>query len=103
VWQIPGVVSVLILMYLIAFSLYHLGFAIRNLARNVTAIELWNERGVAGYDKGCLRNFEEVCGSRVWIGCWMVPCCVCVRPLEDGFYQSAGMLSEVSSLQTGIE
>jgi hypothetical protein len=75
-------------------------FAARNLARNSTAIEVWNDRNAVIYDKGCLENYEEVCGSRSWIACWPVPCCFCFRPLEDGFYHSARIESDGASIQT---
>jgi hypothetical protein len=98
--DIPGIVSVLVLLYFVAFSGYHFCFAARNLARNTTALELWNDRPAAVYNRGCIRNYEEVCGSRKWILCWPVPCCACFAPLEDGFYGAGRVDSEVASVQS---
>jgi hypothetical protein len=105
--DLPGLGSVLVLLYLAALGAYHFAFAARNLARNRTAIELWNGRATAAYDKGCVANYEEVCGARRWMCCWPFPCFACFPPLEDGFYAGgdaaaapAGGLSDGASVQS---
>jgi hypothetical protein len=68
------------------FSLYQFWHAIRNLIVGITIVERYHKKEVK-QARECLKNFEEVCGSRWFCICWIFPCCMCFKPLEDGFYQ----------------
>jgi hypothetical protein len=81
-----GLGTIPLLLFMLCFSGYHFACACRNLGRNATSIEVWRKRTAPCYDKGCIGNYEEVCGPRACIPCWVFPCATCFQPLEDGFY-----------------
>jgi hypothetical protein len=43
------------------------------MCRNVTSWEGWNRIPPARFDRGCVANCEDVCGSRKRWFCWMCP------------------------------
>jgi hypothetical protein len=58
----------------------------RNISQNATTIEVlygvWQERKNP-YDRGCARNWEDVCGSWAWCWLWWLP--IKFPMVEDGF------------------
>jgi hypothetical protein len=62
----------------------------RNACANVTIIEqvtgAWDEFPNV-YEKGCVSNWEEICGTRKFWPCWLLP--VPIPRVIDGFGYSA--------------
>ena len=84
-WYIPGIASIVFLLFEGGFSIFYFLRSFRNLTRNVTMLEQWRNE-VKGWDRGCCNNFEEVCGSRKYAVFWPFPFVFCLQPLEDGLY-----------------
>jgi hypothetical protein len=71
-------------------AVWHFCIAARNVIWNVTNIELFKGRSSdeeVNYDRGWVSNCEEICGPRWLMPCWLIPCCACFQPAEDGMYE----------------
>jgi hypothetical protein len=92
-WWLIGAVATVAIVAAGGFGLYHFAIAVQNLIVGVTSVERYKmERHGAPTtpsSQGCVRNCEDVCGHRALCLCWLLPCCVCIEPLEDGFYANA--------------
>jgi hypothetical protein len=91
-WAVIGAVSTFVTTVPGLISLYYFSQGVRNVANGVTGVELFYNRIPQTRSLSCLKNCEEICGSRKWICCWCFPFCCCFEPLEDGFYTAASIL-----------
>lgn len=99
-FAIPGLVTLVFILFLAGFSLYHFVVSMNRLRKNVTSLEVWGNRASDEYNRGCYRNFEEVCGHRKYAICWPFPFITCLRPMSDGFYNEANVFESEISTQT---
>lgn len=88
-----------VVMYL---SLTHFLEAFVNLSHNVTGIELYkatkeNKKLPVSYDKGCFKNFSEVCGPKKYCPLWVIPI-ACLNPTIDGLYTNYVAAEEVKQV-----
>ena len=97
---IPGLTTIAFLLFLAVFSCYQFVVSMYRLRKNMTSLEHWGNRVNPDWDKGCCRNFEEVCGNRRFGICWPFPFCTCLSPMEDGFYNNIAMFESEISIQT---
>lgn len=70
------------------FSAFHFVVGLYDIAKNITSIERHHAKKVEihNYSRGCLNNFEEVCGPPKYILCWPFPI-FCLSPGVDGLYE----------------
>jgi hypothetical protein len=76
-------IGAVLVLVLAGFSMFYFVTGFANLVRNRTLIEVWGKTASARFNRGCCRNFADVCGEK-WC-CCMWPCpFVCLNPLWDG-------------------
>lgn len=67
------------------YSAKHLVLTIIHMVHNRTSLEVWFPKDEQSYDRGCVVNTEEVCGT-----CAMCPLmpfpCYCHEQIENGIY-----------------
>jgi hypothetical protein len=84
-----GAVNTLFVMVAGCIACWHFCKGSRNAIRNWTVVELHKQQqsnDVNHFDKGCVRNCEEICGPKWLLPCWIVPCCACFQLAENGMY-----------------
>ncbi|EAY10311.1 DHHC zinc finger domain containing protein [Trichomonas vaginalis G3] len=84
--QVFALVIAPFFLYMMGFALHHFRHAFINAIHNKTIIEKHNKRNTDDFNRGCLNNFEEICGSKYLMFLWPIPC-VCLQPKGDGLYQ----------------
>ena len=85
IWYAFGILTTLIACFYGIYSLFTFFSALHNLARNVTTYELMTKNDASIWNHGCIRNFEEVCGSKKCLLFWPFPF-ICLETIENGFY-----------------
>jgi hypothetical protein len=90
--SVIGLAATLFVIIAGSIGIWHFCFGARNVIWNLTNIELHKGQDLSGilrkFDRGCIRNCEEICGPRWLMPCWLFPCCACFRPMENGMYDS---------------
>ena len=85
-WKVFGWLTVVFVLYAGFYSLYHFSIAVHHVIKNVTAVEMYNKRYHSSMNKGCLNNCAEICGTKKCLLCWPIPCFMCFKPQESGYY-----------------
>ena len=69
----------LVAFYLCGFALRHFYVAMRNLSNNQTITEKYNKKPNLYSKHSCIKNFEEICGSKWLILLWPFPFFPCIH------------------------
>ena len=85
-WTLFGWATIAALLASGFFAIYHFCVSVKNVVRNVTAVEAYNKRRIQAMNHGCLGNCEEICGTRKCLLCWPLPFIMCFKPLANGYY-----------------
>ena len=96
---IPGLISILFIIFLGLFCFYHFIISIKNVFKNLTLIEKWNKRNSPFPNYTCCKNFEEICGTKKLFFLWIFPC-FCLNPLENGLYNKDENISIYNEIKT---